>query len=104
MVEIEFSRPHPELAGQFARGEAILACSLALRAIEQGQFRDALELITKLSRSSLQTGTASLIWLLAGLTRRVLRWGQTGARTQSSKFLSVSTHRNEQTRCGRSSN
>jgi glycosyltransferase involved in cell wall biosynthesis len=104
MVEIEFNQTHPELAGQFARGEAILACSLALRAIEQGQLRDALELITKLSRSSLQTGIASLVWLLAGLTRRVLRWGQTGARTPSSKFLPVSPHSNDQTRCNRSSN
>jgi glycosyltransferase involved in cell wall biosynthesis len=104
MVEIEFNQAHPELAGHFARGEAILACSLALRAIEQGHFRDALELITKLSRSTLQTGTASVMWLLAGLTRRVLRWVQTSARTPSSKFLPAPQHRNDQTRCSRSSN
>ncbi|MGY3499946.1 hypothetical protein ACVWYJ_000565 [Bradyrhizobium sp. USDA 4471] len=104
MVEMEFSQTHPELAGQFARGEAILACSLALRAIEQGHFGDALELITKLSRSSLQTGTASLVWLFAGLTRRALRWVQTGALTPSSKFLPAPRHANHQKQFSRSNN
>lgn len=73
LIETEFIAAHPELAGQFARGEAVLACSLALRAIEQRQFRHALELLTSLTRGRFQTGIASLIWLVAGLMRRILR-------------------------------
>lgn len=87
MVEAEFVADHPELMIQFARGEAVLARSLALRAIDRGQFRQAMELLTNQSQGRLVASLASLIWLLSGATRRTLRWLKIEARPADSEFL-----------------
>lgn len=87
MVEAEFVADHPELMVQFARGEAVLARSLALRAIDRGQFRQAMELLTNQSQGRLVASLASLIWLLSGATRRTLRWLKIEARPADSEFL-----------------
>ncbi len=89
LVAAEFSSTHPELAGQFARGEAILARSLALRAIDRGQFRDAIELLTNQSQGKLASAVASLVWLAGGSVRRLLRRVRLGASTAPSPFLPV---------------
>lgn len=88
MVEEEFISSHAELAGPLARGELILARSLALRAIERGQFREAVELLTNRPQGRLVGGIAALIWLLAGSTRRIFRrtnlvWSPTPTRFPS---------------------
>jgi glycosyltransferase involved in cell wall biosynthesis len=89
LVAAEFRSTHPELAGQFARGEAILARSLALRAIDRGQFRDAIELLTNQSQGRLASAVASLVWLAGGSVRRLLRRVRLGASTAPSPFLPV---------------
>jgi glycosyltransferase involved in cell wall biosynthesis len=73
LVEAEFISVYPGLTAQFARGEAILGRSLALRAIERRQFRDALDLLTNQRKGRLLTGLASLWWVLGGLGRRFRR-------------------------------
>ena len=87
LVEAEFIAADPELAAQFARGEAILARSLALRAIESGQFRSALDLLTNQSQGKLASGLGSLAWLLGGSTRRLLRRVRMGAASAPNQFL-----------------
>jgi len=89
-VAAEFSSTHPELAGQFARGEAILARSLALRAIDRGQFRDAIELLTNQSQGRLASVVAvTCVVLAGGSVRRLLRRVRLGASTGPSPFLPV---------------
>ncbi|WP_284274179.1 glycosyltransferase family 2 protein [Bradyrhizobium iriomotense] len=87
LVEAEFVAAHPALALQFARGRTILARSLALRAIDRGQIRDAIELLTSQSRGRLTTGIATLAWLLGGLTRRSLRWMRRDNSSANNRFL-----------------
>ncbi|MGY8662676.1 glycosyltransferase family 2 protein [Bradyrhizobium sp. UFLA05-109] len=87
LVEAEFVTAHPGLALQFARGRAILARSLALRAIDRGQIGDAIELLTSQSRGRLTTGIATLAWLLGGLARRLLRWMRRDNSAANSRFL-----------------
>ncbi|WP_369726016.1 glycosyltransferase family 2 protein [Bradyrhizobium sp. LLZ17] len=91
LVEAEFASSHPELAVQFAHGEAILARSLALRAIDRGQIRDAIDLLTNQSRGRFVAGFASLMWLAAGSTRRALRWLRRNDRSPTAKFLPKSS-------------
>jgi len=74
LVEAEFVQVYPGLAAQFARGDVILARSLALRAIDRGQFRDAIRLLANQSESKLRTGVATFLWILGGSTRRMIRW------------------------------
>lgn len=87
LVEAEFVAAHPGLALQFARGRTILARSLALRAIDRGQIRDGIELLTSQSRGRLTTGIATLAWLLAGLARRSLRWMRRDNSPENNRFL-----------------
>jgi hypothetical protein len=89
LVQAEFIAAHPNLAAQFARGEAVLARSLALRAIEGGQFRSAIELLTNQSRSRLTGGLESLMWLLGGSARRLLRRVRMGGSSRRGQFLPV---------------
>jgi glycosyltransferase involved in cell wall biosynthesis len=89
LVETEFISAYPELAAQFARGEAILARSLALRAIERGRYRSAIELLTNQSHGKLASGLASLVWLLGGSTRRLLRRMRKGTPSPT-QFLPIS--------------
>jgi glycosyltransferase involved in cell wall biosynthesis len=74
LIEAEFISAHPELSAEFACGDAILARSLALRAIERRQFRSAIDLLTNQSQGRLASSFASLLWLLGGLVRRVARF------------------------------
>jgi glycosyltransferase involved in cell wall biosynthesis len=87
LVEAEFLAAHPGLALQFARGRMILARSLALRAIDRGQIRDAIELLTNQSRGRLTTGIATLAWLLAGFARRSLRLMRRDNSYANNRFL-----------------
>ena len=91
LVEAEFISAYPNLAAQFACGNAILARSLALRAIERRQFRSAIDLLTNQSEGRLASGLASLMWLLAGLARRSARLTRIGVRTMPTQFLPTST-------------
>lgn len=86
-VEAEFLSRYPELSANFARGEAILARSLALRAIDRGHVRDAIELLTNQSQGRLTTAAASLVWLLGGSTRRLLRWLRQDVSPATNRFL-----------------
>lgn len=104
LVAAEFVANHPELVIQFARGEAILARSLALRAIDRGQIRQAMELLTNQSQGRLVAGLASLIWLFGGATRRMLRWLQLDARPADSGFLPTRRHKTNTMPCPRSDN
>ena len=74
LVQIEFSSAYPNLLPQFGRGEVILARSLALRAINRGQIREAMALLRHLSRGTPSVGFAALIWLIRGALRRAVRW------------------------------
>jgi hypothetical protein len=87
LVEAEFISAHPELAGQFARGGAILARSLALRAIDRGQIRDAMELLTNQSHGRVAAAFASLSWLMGGVIRRTLRWLRKDGHLTAHEFL-----------------
>ena len=89
LVETEFVKGYPELAAQFARGEAILGRSLALRAIENRQFRSAFDLLINQSSGKLANGLASLVWLLNGSARRLLRRMRRGAPSAPIPFLPV---------------
>lgn len=91
LVETEFASSHPELAVQFAHGEAILARSLALRAIDRGQICDAIGLLTNHSRGRFIAGFASLMWLMAGSIRRAIRWLRRHDRSATAKFLPKSS-------------
>jgi glycosyltransferase involved in cell wall biosynthesis len=95
LVEAEFVSEHPELASNFRTGEAILARSLALRALDRGHYRDAINLLTNQSQGRLTTGLASFAWLLGGSTRRLLRWIRGDTSSARSKFLPTSTVDNE---------
>jgi hypothetical protein len=90
LVQAEFTAAYPELAAQFARGEAVLARSLALRAIDGGQFRSAIDLLTNQSQSRIASGIASLVWLLGGSARRLLRRVRMGASSSPTPFLPAS--------------
>lgn len=90
LVETEFVAAHPGLAGEFARGQTILARSLALRAIDRGQIRVAIELLTSQSGGRLTTGIATLAWLLAGLIRRSLKWIRRDSLLAHNSFLPTS--------------
>ncbi|MET4481487.1 glycosyltransferase family 2 protein [Bradyrhizobium sp. F1.13.3] len=87
LVEAEFVAAHPALALEFARGRTILARSLALRAIDRCQIRDAIELLGSQSQGRLTTGVATLAWLLGGLARRSLRWTRRDNSPTSNRFL-----------------
>jgi glycosyltransferase involved in cell wall biosynthesis len=91
LVEAEFISAYPNLAAQFACGNAILARSLALRAIERRRFRSAIDLLTNQSEGRLASGLASLVWLLGGLARRSARLTRKGTRTMPTQFLPTST-------------
>jgi glycosyltransferase involved in cell wall biosynthesis len=86
LVESEFISMYPERAPQFARGDAILARSLALRAIDRGQIRKAIQLLTT-PQGRLTPGLATLIWLMSGLTRRLVSWFRRATLSANSKFL-----------------
>ncbi|MGY8681570.1 glycosyltransferase family A protein [Bradyrhizobium sp. UFLA05-153] len=87
LVEAEFISAHPELARQFARGQAILARSLALRAIDRGQLHEAIELLTNQSHGRVAAGLASLSWLAGGAIRRTLRWLRIHGHPTAHEFL-----------------
>ncbi|MDE5463891.1 glycosyltransferase family 2 protein [Bradyrhizobium sp. CSS354] len=87
LVETEFTSSHPELAVHFAHGEAILARSLAVRAIDRGQIFDAIGLLTNHSRGRFIAGFASLMWLMAGSIRRAIRWLGRHDHSATAKFL-----------------
>jgi len=89
LVETEFVKGYPELAAQFARGEAILGRSLALRAIENRQFRSAFDLLINQSSGKLANGLASLVWLLNGSARRLWRRMRRSAPSAPIPFLPV---------------
>jgi glycosyltransferase involved in cell wall biosynthesis len=93
LVEAEFISAYPNLAAQLARGNTILARSLALRAIERRQFRTAIDLLTNQSEGRLASGLASLSWLVGGLVRRSLRLTRMGTRTMPARFLPISARR-----------
>ncbi|MBH5368989.1 glycosyltransferase family 2 protein [Bradyrhizobium glycinis] len=101
LVEAEFIASHPELALQFARGRAILARSLALRAIDRGQIREAIELLTNQSQGRVAAGFASLSWLMGGAIRRGLRWLKTSGHRPFSEFLPPPRREPGQVRCVR---
>jgi glycosyltransferase involved in cell wall biosynthesis len=92
LVEAEFISAHPELARQLARGGAILARSLALRAIERGQIREAMKLLTNQSQGRVATDFAFLSWLMGGAIRRTLRWLRIGGRRTGHEFLATDQH------------
>jgi glycosyltransferase involved in cell wall biosynthesis len=90
LVEAEFVSVHPELARQLARGEAVLARSLALRAIDRGQVREAMELLTNQSQGRVVAVFASLSWLLGGAIRRTLRRLKMHGPPRAHEFLPAS--------------
>lgn len=87
LVEAEFNSTHPELARQFARGRIILARSLALRAIDRGQLREAIELLTNQTQGRAIAGSALLAWVVGGAIRRILRWLRVGGQRTAQQFL-----------------
>lgn len=93
LVEAEFISGYPNLAAQFACGNAILARSLALRAIERRQFRSAIDLLTNQPDGRLASGLASLLWLMGGLIRRSSRLIRRSTCTMPTRFLPSSTRR-----------
>lgn len=101
LVQIDFSSAHPELATQFWRGEVILARSLALRAINRGQIREAMKLLQIQSQGRPFAASASLIWLLGGAARRVLRWVSVEDRPTPHQFLPKPRHGPGEIRCFR---
>jgi len=101
LVEAEFMLGHPELARQFARGGAILARSLALRAIDRGQIREAMELLTNQSQGRIVAGIASLSWVMGGAIRRTLRWLRLDGRPTTHEFLPTPRHGAGQIPCFR---
>ncbi|MBR1170982.1 glycosyltransferase family 2 protein [Bradyrhizobium liaoningense] len=90
LVEAEFIAAHPELALQFARGETILARSLALRAMDRGQIRQAVKLLTNHPQGRAAAGLASLTWLMSGAIRRSLRWSRIHRYPTAHQFLPTS--------------
>lgn len=92
LVHTDFIAAHPEQATQFWRGEVILARSLALRAIKRGQIREAMDLLRNQSRGRPFARFASLIWLLGGAARRVLRWIRVDDRPTAYQFLPPTRH------------
>jgi glycosyltransferase involved in cell wall biosynthesis len=101
LVEAEFISTHPELARQFARGEAVLARSLALRAIDRGQIREAMELLTNQSRGRVVAGLASLSWLMGGMIRRTQRWLRLDGHPTAHQFLPTTQDGPGQMQCFR---
>ena len=85
LVEAEFLSKYPDLSNQFAQGDAVLARSLALRAIERHQFLSAIDLLTGQSHGRLVSGLASLWWLIGGSARRLRRLTRIG--TAPTPFL-----------------
>jgi glycosyltransferase involved in cell wall biosynthesis len=92
LVAAEFVLVHPELARQFARGEAILARSLALRAMDLGQICEAMALLTNQSQGKIVASFASLSWLMGGAIRRTLRWLRMDGHPRTHQFLPTPRH------------
>lgn len=87
LVQTYFSAAHPEQATRFRRGEVILAHSLALRAINRGGTREAIELLRNQSQGRPFARVASLAWLVGGAARRMLRWIRVEDRPKVYQFL-----------------
>jgi glycosyltransferase involved in cell wall biosynthesis len=73
LVEQEFVADHPQLQAEFARGRAILAQSLGLRAVRRGQFRQAVALMAGYPEPTAHFAVKSALWLIGAPFRRSLR-------------------------------
>lgn len=79
IVESQFLPRHPALAAQFARGRAVLARSLAIRAFRRRKFVMAAQLLAGYPSPSPRLAWESAGWLFLGLGRRLRRPLRSGA-------------------------
>lgn len=89
LVEAELLPSRPDLAKQFAQGKLVLARALAVRAIDQRRFRAAYDLISKCHDGRIRATASSLLWLAAGLCRRIQKFTAFGRTDRTTRFLTA---------------